>query len=77
MRRSAPTSVAIGTTLDVGASVMKNQAPRNPSFGLKTNPMTVNTRRHTIYRAHGATFAERQQARKSIVNSTSSRGQTV
>ena len=33
MRRSAPTSVAIGTMLDVGARVMKNQAPRNPHFG--------------------------------------------
>ena len=33
MRRSAPTSVAIGMKLDVGASVMKNQAPRNPSAG--------------------------------------------
>src|SRR4029077_10805025 len=33
MRRSAPTSVAIGTTLEAGASVTKNQAPRKPTAG--------------------------------------------
>ena len=33
MRRSAPTSVAMGTRLDVGARVMKNQAPTAPQAG--------------------------------------------
>jgi hypothetical protein len=33
MRRSAPTSVAIGTKLDVGASVTKNQTRQNAARG--------------------------------------------
>ena len=32
IRRSSPTSVRIGTMLEAGASVMKNQAPRNPAL---------------------------------------------
>src|SRR4051812_37107539 len=36
IRRSAPTSVAIGTMLDVGASVTKNHSPRNPKAGRHT-----------------------------------------
>ena len=72
MRRSAPTSVAIGTTLDVGARVMKNQAPRN-QLGLTTNPMTVNTRRNTMNSAYGVT----SQGVSGGHSSDSSRGQTV
>ena len=41
IRRSAPTSLAIGTTLDVGASVRKNMAPRNPIAGHRTSATTV------------------------------------
>ena len=36
IRRSAPTSVAIGMMLDAGASVMKNHAPQNPIAGIRT-----------------------------------------
>ena len=41
MRRSAPTSVAIGTMLDVGASMTKNHAPRYPSRGAPTQATTA------------------------------------
>src|SRR5262245_14248639 len=34
IRRSAPTSVAIGTTLDVGARATKNASARTPMRGL-------------------------------------------
>src|SRR3954467_13859455 len=44
IRRSAPTSVAIGTMLDVGASVMKNHAPRKPTAGARTRATVVATR---------------------------------
>src|SRR5437588_13016238 len=52
--RSAPTSVAIGTRLDVGASVMKNQAPRNPSVGRRTSATAVSSRRPRISSRHAA-----------------------
>ena len=41
MRRSAPTSVATGTMLDAGASVMKNQRPRKPAAGHLHHPTTA------------------------------------
>src|SRR2546422_10776295 len=41
MRRSAPTSVAIGTMLDVGASVTNTQTPRKPSVGCQNNAAMV------------------------------------
>ena len=41
IRRSAPTSVEIGMTLDVGASVRKNHAPRNPIGGLRMKATMV------------------------------------
>ena len=40
MRRSAPTSVAIGTKLDVGASVTKNQTKQYAARGAATNQAT-------------------------------------
>lgn len=43
MRRSAPTSVAIGRMLDVGANSRNTHAPRNPSAGRRTSAMTVAT----------------------------------
>jgi hypothetical protein len=51
MRRAAPTSVAIGTMLDVGASVMKNHAPRNPIFGQRTSATRVATSSSTTSNA--------------------------
>ena len=42
IRRSAPTSVAIGTKLDEGASVTKNHAPRNAAIGHRRNAAAVN-----------------------------------
>ena len=41
MRRSAPTSLVIGITLDVGASVRKNAAARNPMRGQRTRATPV------------------------------------
>src|ERR1700730_12531040 len=41
IRRSAPTSVEMGTTLDVGASVMKNHRPGKPTGGYRTKVRTV------------------------------------
>jgi hypothetical protein len=41
MRRSAPTSVAIGTMLDVGARVVKNHAPRKPAFAARASAQIV------------------------------------
>src|SRR5688572_31286005 len=41
IRRSAPTSVAIGTKLDVGDSVMKHHAPRKPTCGRRTSRTTT------------------------------------
>jgi hypothetical protein len=51
IRRSAPTSVAIGTKLEVGASVMKTQAPRNPRAGRRPSAIAVRTRRTTTISA--------------------------
>src|SRR5438046_2427879 len=55
MRRSAPTSVAMGTILDVGASVTKNHAPRNARLGLRVRPTTVATISRTTTNACGHT----------------------
>src|SRR5439155_21565184 len=41
MRRSAPTSLAMGTTLVVGASVRKKAAHRKPTLGQRTNATAV------------------------------------
>ena len=55
MRRSAPTSVAIGTTLDVGASVTKNHAPRKPSVGNRISATAVSASSGTTRSAYGRT----------------------
>src|SRR5258706_6535760 len=55
MRRSAPTSVAIGTMLDVGASVTNTQTPRKPSFGRQINAATVIGSRTPTSSAYGIT----------------------
>src|SRR5262245_40508294 len=44
IRRSAPTSLTIGITLDVGASVIKNVAARKPIAGRRTRATAVTTR---------------------------------
>ena len=41
MRLSAPTSVAIGTTLEVGASVTKNHVARNATAGQRSQASAV------------------------------------
>src|SRR5439155_614503 len=43
IRRSAPTSVAIGTKLDVGARVTKNHVPRKASSRLGACPRFSDT----------------------------------
>src|SRR3989442_1428231 len=53
IRRSAPTSVAIGTMLDVGASVMKIHAPRKPSIGRCHNASAVNASSAMTTSAYG------------------------
>src|SRR5215208_5068836 len=53
IRRSAPTSVAIGMTLDAGASVRKNHAPRNPILGERTSATTVAARSATTTATYG------------------------
>src|SRR6266850_362205 len=55
IRRSAPTSVAIGTMLDVGASVTNTQTPRKPSFGRQINAETVIRSRTPTSSAYGIT----------------------
>ena len=54
MRRSAPTSVAMGTMLEVGESVVKNQAPRNPSVGLRASAQIVSATRISTTTPYGA-----------------------
>src|SRR5437763_9907984 len=56
--RSAPTSVAIGTNDEAGASVMKIQAPRKPTAGLDRNAAMVNSINATIKAACGKTSAK-------------------
>src|SRR5262249_24976778 len=55
MRRSAPTSVAIGTMLDVGASVMKNHDARNPTGGHRTRSAQVKRTSAAIRMTYGRT----------------------
>src|SRR6267143_5646597 len=55
MRRSAPTSVAIGTMLDVGARVTKTQTPRKPSLGCQNNAAIVIRSRRPTNSAYGIT----------------------
>src|SRR5690349_22004667 len=43
MRRSAITSVTIGTKLDVGARMPKNHAPRNPTGRRRTSFVPIVT----------------------------------
>src|SRR3954462_15289273 len=43
MRRSAPTSVKTGTTLDVGASAIRNHAPRKPTTLDRRQATTMRT----------------------------------
>jgi len=50
MRRSAPTSVTIGTRLEAGASVTQNQTPQNPSCGRRAKATSANARPHRIVR---------------------------
>ena len=57
MRRSAATSVAIGTRLEVGARVTKNQAPRNPHLGLLNSAATVAAASTQMNSAYGQTSA--------------------
>ena len=44
IRRSAPTSVAIGRMLDEGARVIQNHAARNPSIGRFHSATTLTAR---------------------------------
>ena len=66
IRRSAPTSVAIGTMLDVGASVTKNQTPRKPSAGHRFIATTVAIRSSADEQRVRPHVAERQRQRPSI-----------
>ena len=41
IRRSAATSVTIGTKLELGARIRKNHAPKNPSAGARRSAHKV------------------------------------
>src|SRR5262245_5783019 len=56
IRRSAPTSEAIGTKLDVGASVTKTHVARNAAGRLKNHKVIVAIRRPTMNKPEGRTF---------------------
>src|SRR5215831_18000071 len=53
IRRSAPTSVAIGMMLEDGASVTKNHVPRNASAGRLSQATPVATTHATTTTAYG------------------------
>jgi hypothetical protein len=46
-RMRAGVRISIEHRSDVGASVMKNQTPRNPSFGRRASATAVDTSRRT------------------------------
>ena len=73
IRLSAPTSVATGTKLDEGASVMKNQAAGNANFGDRANVSTVAVRSAPTISAYGRT-SPTDSSRGSPYASTSDRG---
>ena len=68
IRRSAPTSVAIGTKLDEGASVMKNHAPRNAAAAFHRNAATVSNNSATTAAACGRTSEQRVRNGRSVVD---------
>src|SRR5260221_585163 len=55
MRGSAPTSVAIGTTLEGGARGTNTQAPTNPMSGQRPNATTVAAPASMTIAAYGHT----------------------
>ena len=73
IRRSAPTSVAIGTMLDVGASVTKNQAPRKPTLGHRLNATRVAISSTPMNERMGPHVAERQRQRPAVEHDQRSR----
>jgi hypothetical protein len=57
MRCSAATSVTIGTTLELGARIAKNQAPANAAGARRSSPHAVPASRQTMTRPGIATCA--------------------
>jgi hypothetical protein len=55
MRLSAIGWSAIGTTVEVGARIRKNQPPRNPAIGDRRQAITTPTKIATMISAYGAT----------------------
>ena len=53
-------SNAIGTMLEVGASVTKNHRPRKPHFGWRISATIVSIRRKTTSSAYGSTSPSRR-----------------
>ena len=66
IRRSAPTSLTIGMMLDVGASVRKNAAARNPIRGQRTSATPAATTAHDDQRLRHD-VADRKRAGQSVV----------
>jgi hypothetical protein len=75
IRRSAPTSVAIGMTLEVGADVRNTQAARNPARGAYQSSAPVRTSRHNppwqMTRRVNALGGARREAAEAAVHSSS------